>query len=128
MVEFPNLVELHASRKLSNKFSGPFKIVKVLPRLNYLVNSGLPNAKDMLVHVKRIKLIKDRPDYLIPQSKLTLSQVSLSDNTTEPNWLNEQDSFTAKLPITEDDKPVDNTETTGYRTRSGRLVKTVLRN
>lgn len=45
MVSFPNLKEAAAAKKLSPLYSGPFKILESLPKLNYRLNSRLTKCK-----------------------------------------------------------------------------------
>jgi len=122
-IDFPNLALLQASRKLSPKAAGPFRVVEKLNNVTYavqrIVDSG-PQPKPIRTHIERMRNYTERPPYL---------QVQVSP-TSEPPTSNPDPA-----PITPSSRPILSLEPTSrkptvpqvgaptQRTRSGRQIR-----
>jgi len=104
-VAFPNLGAPNTPKKLSRKYSGPFKVINKGDNANtyILLRLGVPKAQPIKVHVERLKAFLERPDRLVDTGSVVQADPTPSSSTQ-----------------------VDSGSTV-IRTRSGRQVKPPIR-
>ncbi|ODM90370.1 Transposon Ty3-I Gag-Pol polyprotein [Orchesella cincta] len=108
MLKYPNLAETGASHKLSPKFAGPFKVLKQVHPLAYIViNLDNNKARPIQTHVERMRpYTKRHLKRLVPVTGDDIDQEYDEDRNFKPR----------------SDTVVDGEQPPNKHTRSGRLL------
>jgi hypothetical protein len=81
MVSYPAVGESNVPKKFNNIFKGPFNIIAVHSKHNYLTEDLNHPFKQQVVHVDRIKPIIERPERL----KVSFAEPTATEIPVEPS-------------------------------------------